>query len=191
MRPTIFDTKLCAAARTLPLDDLREALCAIRDKLNAGSLKSDAGTSFSAGVDVLPELSANLQALTTEHARWQVVATKLWSIDALIARDLTVLRNGWPQVLERLARICGGNSAPWALSILEEAKKLDDLLNVPPPGSAKELQRWQVRVRQSYTSCSNDGGTRFYQVDLSLKRLCDRLRELQEALVNILQILVL
>ena len=187
MRPTIFDTKLCAAARTLPLEDLRKALCAIRAKLSAGSLESDAGASFSAGVDTLPELSANLQALTTEHTRWQVIETRLWSIDALIDRDLAELRNGWPQVRERLVKICDGNRAPWAISILEESWKLDALLKSPPSGEAKELRVWQMRVRYSYRSCSNDSGTRFYQVDLKLKRLCDQLRGVQAALVNILQ----
>jgi hypothetical protein len=187
MRPTIFDTKLCAAARTLPLEDLREALCAIRGKLASGSLESDAGASFSAGVDAFPELSANLQALTTEHARWQVIETRLWSIDALTDRDFSELQNAWPQVRDRLIKVCDGNRTPWAISILEEAAKLDDLLKASPPDEAKDLQRWQMRVRQSYRSCSNDSGTRFYQVDLSLKRLCDQLRGVQTALVKILQ----
>ncbi len=187
MRPTIFDTKLCAAARTLPLEDLRKTLCAIRAKLSPGSLESDAGVSFCAGVDALPELSENLQALTTEHTRWQVIETRFWSIDALAGRDLVALRDGWPQVRDRLIKICDGKRAPWAISILEEAGKLDAFLKAPPPSDAKELQRWQMRVRQSYTSCSIDGGTRFYQVDLSLKRLCDQLRDLQAALVKILQ----
>jgi hypothetical protein len=187
MRPTIFDTKLCAAARTLPLEDLQKALCAIRVKLGAGSLEGDAGASFSAGVDAFPELSANLKALTTEHTRWQVIETRLWSIDALIDRDFSELQDAWPQVRERLVKVCDGNRAPWAISILEEARKLDDLLKTPPLDEAKDLQRWKMRVRQSYRSCSNDSGTRFYQVDLSLKRLCDQLRGVQAALVKILQ----
>jgi hypothetical protein len=187
MRPTIFDTKLCAAARTLPLEELRNALCAIRAKLGARALESDAGVSFSAGVDALPELSASLRALTTEHTRWQVIETRLWSIDALIDRDFTELQDAWPQLRERLVKVCDGNRAPWAVSILEEAEKLDDLLKVPLPEDAKDLQRWQMKVRQSYRSCSNDSGTRFYQVDLSLKRLCDQLRGVQAALVKVLQ----
>jgi hypothetical protein len=69
----------------------------------------------------------------------------LWSIDALIDRDLTVLRNGWPRCWSGSRESAAGNSAPWALSILEVTRKLDDLLNVRPPGSAKELQRWQMK----------------------------------------------
>jgi hypothetical protein len=187
MRPTIFDTKLCAAARTLPLEDLREALWTIRDKLGSRPLESEAGVSFSAGVDALPELSASLKELTAEHTRWQVIETRLWSIDALIDRDLSELQDAWPQLKERLVKVCDGNRAPWAVSILEEAGRLDDLLRAPPPDEAKELQRWKMRVRQSYRSCSNDSGTRFYQVDLSLKRLCDQLRGVQAALVKVLQ----
>jgi hypothetical protein len=187
MRPTIFDTKLCAAARTLPLEDLRKALWVVRDKLGPACLDTEAGASFSAGVNALPQLSANLQALTTEHTRWQVIETRIWSIDALIDRDLGALQNGWPQVRDRFVKICNGNRAPWALSILEQAARLDALLSAPPPGDAKEFRRWQTRVLQSYTSCSNEGGTRFYQVDLSLKRLCDQLRAVQLALVKILQ----
>ena len=187
MRPTIFDTKLCAAARTLPLEDLQNALCAIRAKLGPRALETDAGASFSAGLDALPELSASLKALTTEHTRWQVIETRLWSIDALIDRDLSELQNAWPQVVERLAKVCNGNRAPWAISVLEAAGKLDNLLKAPMPEEAKDLQRWKMKVRQSYRSCSNDSGTRFYQVDLSLKRLCDQLRGVQAALFMILQ----
>ena len=98
VRPTIFDTKLCAAARTLPLEDLRKALGAVRGKMGANLLKSDAGKRFSAGVDALPQLSANLEILTTEHTRWQVIATTFWSIDALIDQNLDVLRNGWQKL---------------------------------------------------------------------------------------------
>jgi hypothetical protein len=116
-----------------------------------------------------------------------VIETRLWSIDALIDRDVSELQNAWPQVVERLAKVCNGNRAPWAISVLEAAGKLDTLLKVPTPEDAKDLQRWKMKVRQSYRSCSNDSGTRFYQVDLSLKRLCDQLRGVQAALFMILQ----
>ena len=68
-----------------------------------------------------------------------------------------------------------------------EARKLDDLLKLPAPCDAKDLKLWQMRVRQMYTSCSNEASTRFFQVDVALKRLCERLRELQGALVTILE----
>jgi hypothetical protein len=187
VRPPIFDTKLCAAAKTLPLQDLRRALLTVRDKMNPNSLKSDAGTRFRAGVDALPQLSANLETLTLEHTRWQVIATTFWSIDALIDQNFDALRKSWPKLRERLEKICAANPARWATSILESARKLDELLAAPPAGTPKDLQRWQTKVRQTYTSCSNDGGTRFYQVDLSLKRLCEELREVQMALASVLQ----
>ena len=187
MRPAIFDAKLCAAAKTLPLDDLREALGAVRDKINPNALRSDAGKRFSAGVDALPQLSANLQVLTSEHTRWQAIATAFWSIDALIDQNVDVLRKGWPKLRERLERICAGNPARWAVSIVDSAQKLDALLAAPAAGTPKDFLRWQTKVRQTYTSCSNDGGTRFYQVDLSLKRLCDELRDVQMALGRVLE----
>jgi hypothetical protein len=187
VRPTIFDTKLCAAAKTLPLQDLRKALRSVRAKMHPNSIKSDAGKRFSDGVDALPQLSVNLQTLTAEHTRWQVIATTLWSIDALIDQNVDALRNSWPKLRERLEKICAGNPAPWATSILASASKLDALLAGSPPGSPKEFQRWQTKVRQTYTSCSNDGGTRFYQVDSSLKRLCDELRDVHMALARVLE----
>jgi hypothetical protein len=187
IRPTIFDIKLCAAARTLPLAELRTALGAVLAKIGPVSLRSDAGKRFSAGVDALPQLSANLQALTTEHTRWQVIATSFWSIDALIDKNIDALSNNWPKLRERLEKICAGNPARWAVSILASANKLDVLLAAPSPAEAKELQRWQTRVRQTYTSCSNDSGTRFYRVDLSLKGFCDELRGVHMALANVLK----
>ena len=187
VRPTIFDTKLCAAARTLPLQDLRDALGAVRGKMSPNLINSDAGKRFSAGVDALPQLSENLQTLTTEHTRWQVIATTFWSIDALIDQNLDVLRKGWPKLRERLEKICADNPSRWATGILESAKKLDALFAAPTPDNSKDVQRWATKVRQTYTSCSNDGGTRFYQVDLSLKRLCDELRDVQMALAHVLE----
>ncbi|HEX4707682.1 MAG TPA: toll/interleukin-1 receptor domain-containing protein [Candidatus Udaeobacter sp.] len=187
VRPTIFDVKLCAAARTLPLAELRTALGAIRGKIGPASIRSDAGKRFSAGVDALPQLSANLETLTTEHTRWQVIATSFWSIDALIDKSIDALRNSWPKLRGRLERICAGNPARWAVSILASANKLDALFAAPSPLEAKEVQHWQTRVRQTYTSCSNDSGTQFYQVDLSLKRFCDELRDLHTALAKVLK----
>ena len=187
IRPTIFDIKLCAAARTLPLAELRTALCAVRAKIGPASIQSDAGKRFSGGVDALPQLSGNLQTLTTEHTRWQIIATSFWSIDAMIDKNIDALRNNWPKLRGRLEKICAGNPARWAVSILTSANRLDALLAAPSPPETKELQRWQTRVRQTYTSCSNDSGTRFYQVDLSLKRFCDELRDVHIALANVLK----
>ena len=118
MRPTIFDTKLCAAARTLPLDDLQKALNAVRGKLSPACIDTEAGASFSAGVDALPQLSANLQALTTEHTRWQVIETRIWSIDALIDRDLGALQNGWPQVRDRFVKSATAIALPGPVRFL-------------------------------------------------------------------------
>jgi TIR domain-containing protein len=192
IRPTVFDKQLCAAAKLLPLEDLRQALGAIRNKLkadplNVDALKTDAGMRFSDGVDALPALSDNLKSLTDEHTRWQVVASTFWSIDAWIDDDLTGLRKAWPKLFERLRKICEGNPAIWALSILEAANSLDQLLAQSAPDDPKELLRWQKRIGQSYISCSTESGTRFYQVDLSLKRLCDQLGDVQAALARILQ----
>ena len=186
MRPAIFDTKLCAAAKTLPLDKLRQALSTIRASLSPALIATEVGQKLTAAVDALPELSDNLDALTNEHNRWQVIASTLWSIDALIDQTIEVLLSRWPNLHQRLQTICGGNPAKWAVLILESAAKLDQLVAMSPPTEPIELQRWQKKVRMVYTSCSNDGGTRFYQVDLSLKRLCDQLHEIQLALAKIL-----
>jgi hypothetical protein len=144
---------------------------------------------FGAGVDALPELSDNLKSLTDEHTRWQVIASTFWSIDALIDDDLSGLRKSWPKLFERLKKICEGNTAIWAVSILEAANSLDQLLIQLVPLPPKELLRWQKRIGQSYFTCSTESGTRFYQVDLSLKRLCDQLGDVQAALASILQAL--
>jgi hypothetical protein len=189
-RPAIFDAKLSAAAKTLPLQELREALSAIRAKvnqINPSALTSEAGKRFTAGVDALPRLSANLHALAAEHTRWQGIATTFWSLDALIEKTPDPLRTAWPRLRERLERICGDRSTPLARAIVESANKLEQLLAIPAPSESSDLQRWRIKVRQTYTSCSNDAGTRFYQVDFSLKRLCDELRDLQMALAGVLE----
>jgi hypothetical protein len=187
IRPTIFDTKLCTAAKLLPLDSLRQALGVVRGKIRPDSLKGNQGVKFSVGVDALPELSQKLTLLTGEHERWQRIATMLWQIDALISEDLTGLRKNWPKLFQRIKEICEKNPAIWASSILAEANNLDRLLAEATPGNAKDFIKWQKKIGQSYTSLSTECGTRFYQVDLSLKRLCDELREVQAALGSILQ----
>lgn len=187
MRPPIFDTKLCAVAKTLPLDDLQEALSKIEGKLSRTALAREAGVKFSAGVQALPELSRSLQMLTTEHGRWQVIATMLWSINALIDQDLKELQKNWARLRDRLGKLCAENSSPWAVTIMAAAGKLDGLLQQPVPEDTKERRRWETKVRQSYQSCSNDGETRFYQVDVSLLELCHQLRGIHTALGETLQ----
>ena len=185
--PTVFDAKLCAAAKTLPLDELREAMEIVRAKMSPAALGSEAGMRFSAGVDALPQLSENLSALTDEHNRWQVVASEFWRIDALIVQDVEDLRRSWPKLRGRLQRLCANKPARWATAILDSVTQLDTLLTNPAPGDQpREVQRWLIKVRQTYASCSNQGGTQFYQVDLSLKRLCDELRDVQAALATLL-----
>jgi hypothetical protein len=153
--------------------------------LSPALLQTEAGKKFSAGVDALPELNNNLDALTTEHTRWQIIASAFWSIDALIYQSLDILRSKWPDLQRRLETICGQNPAKWAVSIMQSTAKVSQLLAEPVPADPIELQRWQKRVRMSYTSCASDGTTRFYQVDLSLKRLCDGLQDVQLALARI------
>ncbi len=192
--PTIFDTKLCAAAQTIPLNELQSALDAIREKLRAlptgdkpNLLETDAGERFSDGVKTLPELNVHLDELTTEHTRWQVIEARLWSIEAFIGQDPAAFRDAWPDLYRRIGKVCGSVSAKWATSIMKDAAKLDSLLRMPEPDDPDELRRWKIRVRQYFTRCSSEGGTRFYQVDLSLKRLCERLRSVHAALADILK----
>ncbi len=124
--PALFDAKLCAAARTLPLDNLRQALESIEGKLSAKTLAGSAGRQFCLGLGALPQLSTNLQALTLEHTRWQIIAAQFWTIDVLIAemgKDLSAppkpdrppieeqveeVRTNWRRLRPRLETICAG-----------------------------------------------------------------------------------
>jgi hypothetical protein len=185
--PTVFDAKLYAAARDLPLNELRDAMDVVQAKIAPAALKSEAGKRFSAGVEALPQLSQNLTALTDEHNRWQVVASEFWRIDALIVQDIEDLSRSWPKLRSRLQKLCADKPAHWAVAILDSVSQLDILLANPAPADQpKEVQRWLMKVRQTYAGCSNQGGTQFYQVDLSLKRLCDELRDVQMALATLL-----
>ena len=89
IRPTIFDTKLCTAAKLLPPFGFPTTSARSNTRKNSPDpLKSNQGVKFSGGVDALPDSAGNCTLLTGEHERWQRIATMLWQIDALISEDL-------------------------------------------------------------------------------------------------------
>jgi hypothetical protein len=190
LQPTRFDATLCEAARKLPLDELEIALAEIAGKLSPKVLESPGGAAFSTGVASLPELSANLQTLTTEHGRWQKIANDFWRISALIDTDLDELLTSWPRLKIRLGQVCGSAEQPWSVELCQTTEKLGGLVASEPGPEAPDAEEahrlWVAQVRQNYERCATNGGNRFYQVDFSLKRLCDQLRTVADALTQIL-----
>ena len=167
------------------LEHLQKALYAVRGKL-ARLVSIRGGSGFERGRHALPQLSANLQALTTEHTRWQVIETRIWSIDALIDRDLGALQMAG----RKCAIACQnlhGDRAPWARSILNRRPSSTPVVEARPVGIRRRIPALaNARASELYKSLEQ-GRNPFFRWTFPSSVCVTNYRAVQQALVKMLQ----
>jgi CHASE3 domain sensor protein len=178
-QPTRITTRLNAAARALRLPSLLEALGHARDYLLNIVAEKDKLDQFQTGVDALAQLSEQLQALVTDHERWQTIDVELRRIEALIERDLIELQMSWPDVKAQAASLYGGRAEDWATALVTDVVALDEALAADNP----------VKVKRAFRSYRRRASDRFYRVDFELKALAGGLRQIGEPLTAILKMI--
>ena len=176
-QPLQINIRLNAAARNLPLEELVKAMSLVRQQLTGADLDSDEGRQFEAGVKSLEELGARLAILTDEHDRWQDVDSEMRRIETQLGADTEDLKFSWPGLKAKFEGLYAVSAEEWVPALKQEAEKLESALGADLP----------LKIRQSFRRCYSQAGTRFYEIDLRLKRLCDRLREVGAALTALLK----
>lgn len=179
IQPSQINTNLNAAAKALQLPALVNAMNDIWKNLVESNLNQEKIQQFQKGVDVLAELNQRLAALVLGHDYWQGFDLELRRIEGNLDRDLIELEMSWPDLKERTEVLFDPTADQWTLAFQQDSQNLNAALSAQNPAKIKRYFR-MYRRRAS---------ERFYQVDVTLKRLCEELRDVGEPLVSVLRMI--
>ena len=174
-QPSQINTSLNNAARALRLPALNAGLLMIKQSFENAELDAKTKSAFLEGVDAIDQLNVNLVALVNEHDAWQEIDLELrWletSIDNLVI--------SWPFLYKKIAPLCEGVDVQWAIRLTESMSVLTAALEANNPS----------HLRLAFRSFRARANIRFYQVDMSLKKLSDELQEVGANLASILRLI--
>ena len=180
IQPSKINTFLTTAARTLRLPSLINALSNIARNLSDSGLDQIKVDQFVTGVEVLSTLNQRLTALVIGHDFWQEFDLELRRIESnLSSNDLLELEMSWPDLKERTEILFDSKPDRWTRFFQAEFESLSKALSEGNSPKAKSAFR-KYRRRTS---------ERFYQVDVTLKNLCEELKDVGKPLEAILGIL--
>lgn len=179
IQPSRINTNLNAAAKALRLPALVNAMNAIWKKLAEANLNQEKIQQFQKSVAVLAELNQRLAALVIGHDYWQEFDLELRRIEANLDKDLIELEMSWPDLRERTEDLLDPTADQWTLAFQQDSQNLDAALNAHNP----------VKIKRYFRNYRRRASERFYQVDVTLKRLCEELREVGEPLASVLRMI--
>jgi len=177
-QPSRLNDRLDEAARALPLRPLVNALTDVRNSLDQRNINPTTLQKFTTGVTALSELSASLNVLNDSHSKWQEIDLINRRIEGSIFRDTSDLEFSWDELKTMGVSLCN-STEKWATDLSEEMKKLDEAL------AAKEDEK----VKKSFQRYKTQASYRFYDVDRSLKALCEQLVNIGEPLATVWEML--
>ncbi len=179
LQPSQINTRLNAAARTLPLTDLVNAMARVSDHLAPLELDAEQVSQFEAGVDALVSLNQRLTTLRDNHDKWQGLDLRLRLITANLEQDLDMLLMTWPDVKAMSESLCSSSTDECVTSFSQDGANLDSAITAGNPAD----------IRRRFRRYSRQAGTCFYQVDVNLKRLCDDLRKVSDPLTLVVRMI--
>jgi len=175
VQPSHINTRLNAAARSLRLTSLVDALTLLRDRFTGGGFDPSKIQTFSDSISSLAALQQNLTALVVEHDRWQALDLDLRRIQQNLKSDVLELELSWDRVEIMITPLCGVDE-PWAVAL----RATGDLVG------ASIAAQDQAKERQAFQRLYSQAADRFYRVDTTLKRVCESLRTIGEPLTTLL-----
>jgi hypothetical protein len=179
IQPSRINTNLNSAARTLRLPDLLNAMKSIWEKIVGANLNQEKIKQFKEGVKELAKLNERFTALIISHDFWQEIDLELRRIEANLEKDLIELEMSWPDLKERTEVLFDPAGDEWSTSFKRESINLDTAINDQNP----------VKIKRYFRNYRRYAGERFYQVDVTLKKLCEKLRAVGEPLESVLRII--
>ncbi|MEM1256242.1 MAG: toll/interleukin-1 receptor domain-containing protein [Cyanobacteria bacterium P01_H01_bin.21] len=178
-QPDRINTKLTEAARALRLPDLMQAMQFISKKLAVTHLNQEKLKQFEQGVAVLDTLRERLAALVIGHDYWQTFDREMRRIEATLSRDLIELEMSWPYLQNQANELIDAEADQWTKSFQEDSHNLDLALKAKNP----------VKIKRYFRLYRRRASQRFFQVDVTLKRLCEELREVGGPLASVLRMM--
>jgi hypothetical protein len=175
VQPTRINTRLTDAARALRLRDLVMHLRDVHTRLTSAAVDGQKLTEFEAGIASLQQLEGALKQLVVEHDRWQELDVELRLEKNALLIGPEGLEASWPRLRAGLLPLCSGADA-WATRLVGDCGRLDAALAVHDA----------VTQRNVFILVHSQAATRFYQVDLALQSMCERLRHIGQPLAELL-----
>jgi hypothetical protein len=176
--PTRINDHLIEAATALRLPTLVDAMQVIWQEIEGTNLDQKKLHQFQQGIRVLAKLDRRLTALLSGHNYWQGLDLELRRIEENLDRDLFELEISWPDLQERTKGLFDAEADEWTVTFQQAGEQLDAALKAQNPVNVKLFFRRYRRLASE----------RFYQVDVTLKRLCDELREVDKPLNSLVSL---
>ncbi|MEM9151845.1 MAG: toll/interleukin-1 receptor domain-containing protein [Cyanobacteria bacterium P01_F01_bin.3] len=177
--PDRINTQLNEAARALRLPDLVEALQFIASNLAQAQLDAQKLQQFEQGVEVLASLEERLGALVIGHDYWQSFDREMRRIESTLGRDFIELEMSWPYLQDQADGLMDAEADDWTVEFQKNSHNLDAALKEQHP----------VKIRRFFKVYRQQARNRFFQVDVTLKRLCEELREVGGPLALVLRMM--
>lgn len=178
-QPTRINTQLNQAARVLRLSDLIESMAAIQRKLSDADVNSQKVKHFAGGIEALTDLENRLAVLVISHDYWQAMDMDLRLIETNLDYSQMELEVAWPDLKNRVKPWFDEHQDRWTTLFQRDSQNLDAAIAENNPAKIKKYFRlYRGRALE-----------RFYQVDVTLKRLCDELSKVGEHLATVLEAL--
>jgi hypothetical protein len=166
--------RLAEEARHLPLAGLITALKRISENLERTSTAKPLiqFEMFQQGIEDLVRLEKELNATVVEHDKWQEIDDELRQVDAVGIRIL------WADLKTLTDKRCDSVSEDWALKLQNDSKQLEVAIRSDDESKIEEyFRRYRHRVER-----------RFYDVDKTVKELCEKLARIGEPLAQLIDL---
>ena len=179
IHPSQINTRLNAVAKQLRLPTLLSAMGLIWEQLQAAEVDGEKLGQFQTGMAMLSQLNTRLGALVIAHDVWQGVDLRLRLIETSLKTDTFELEMSWPDLQSQAQELFDPEMDAWTVAFQKTVEQLDGALASQNP----------TKVKSGFRRFRRKAGERFFQVDVTLKRLCEELREVGSPLATVLQML--
>ena len=113
------------------------------------------------------------------HDYWQSFDREMRRIEATLAQDLIELEMSWPYLQDQAGGLIDAEADTWTIAFQKDSQNLDAALEAQHP----------VKIRRYFRLYRKRASQRFFQVDVTLKRLCEELREVGGPLASVLRMM--
>lgn len=175
LEPSRIEMQITHTARTLPIATLESTVRNVMVHLEPPQIASPAGKGFGQVLQALSKFNEDLGTLVSEYEQWSPLEAEFQRLEHTFQEDASDLEFSWPILKQRLDRLTTAETV-WARSIRSKSERLDDAVKA----------RSATRMRLAFKSVYAEAGTRFYQVNIGLKRVSEELREMLGTMVRIM-----
>jgi hypothetical protein len=178
-RPELINRGLIHVARDLPLEHLAQALAGVRGNLPRDDSGGANGQQVKEGEEALADIARQLTSLVEDHDAWQAVDVELRRLDGALVWNPPEFEFSWGDLKRRVELLCGGETADWVRTLSNAAAGVETAMaNTESP-----------RLRYAFAMFRRHVARRFWEVDFTLKTLCDDLRQLDQPLAQLVSTL--